>query len=874
MAGLPWEKSPEIGSSRAKEVKETKKMPWDDSPRLDDMSFAEDIDVTPYAKALTKGGIKGILEIPSALIDLSTGFLRSLGFAEEEQVLSSDWVNRKVEEIIGKSAETPTGEVLERTGEEIGAVLPPSAWLFKAAKGVPATAKVIEGPVKQMWRSFKEPIQRAPGRAALAELGATTTSGAGAGVAQQVAPDSPLAETTGQVVGGVIPTAITHTPSALILKYGKKILSRFSTKAQHDMAREVVEKAMGGTITPEAIEGIKKAQDYTQRAPGFQPTTAEATRDPSLLRTQENIEGMSRGAELNKFIKRRVESGNAIENFRQSVTPQGDIDPEYVIEAASGKLQNVGNRIEIHAAKNLQDQKDLAEGLPVVDRMKVGEYIRDKIYKAKHSASLNMSARSQELGLNERDLSEEYMTWLSEISEKYKLDSRFSDKKVTPEIYSQMIKELPEEIAEEISEEVLKEPEQIITTFLDIKAIRERITDDLIDSLGAANPKRGKVRFLTRLKKDIDQFWNDLDPVLGEQYAQFRKEYFENYIKPFESGAIFKAKNKDGTGFFKVRNEQVAGMFLDNPSASKQFYSIFKDDPEMMQAFEMSVWDQLRRDVAPDGIVDQKKLKRWRHRHSDTLKELPEIGKNVSNIQNVQDGLVARQLQLAARKERIENKVLAKQLHRYTKGATTSEQILNNALKNPMQMASLKSFIKGNPDAKNALTRIVWERATSGNSQDVYNFVNNHRKSLTVLFGKQHFKDIEDVVGMRAMLELTPTPKGEAYTPMPMEEIERKMGMKFPSASTRYYAFMSGRLAKSYLVGDIARAAIYSKGKMHAEELFKAALYDPMVAREMANSIRTQQLSKARAKRLWTRVFALGLPYTRKTSPEEQEKPQ
>ena len=469
------------------------------------------------------------------------------------------------------------------------------------------------------------------------------------------------------------------------------------------------------------------------------------------------------------------------------------------------------------------------------------------------------------------DLTEKYNQWSVFLKEKYAPVSRFENKKSVPAIYKKIVGEIPEEAAEETAEVAEEVAEEITTTFLDIKSIRERISDDLIDAVGSANPDRRKVRFLTRLKKDVDKFWDSLDEQLGANYKAFRKKYFDEYVTPFESGAIFKSRNRDGTGFFKSRDEQVADIFLDNQSAAKQFNSIFADDPAMMQSLESSVWDRIRRDVAPDGIIDTKKLTKWINKRIDVLNELPSIKENVFNIQAAQESLLRRQVQLAARRDVIENKALAKQLFRYSNEEIPADRVLDSALKNPLRMASLKSLIKNDADAFNALKRVMWEKATKGSSVDTLQFVTEHKKSLQQLFTPQHFRNIEDIISMRAILEVTPVPHGRGYIPMPLESIEAKLGMKLPQASTRWYAFMTGRLAKSYLTADIARAILYNKGRMHAKDLFQTALYDPKVAEEMAGSIHALKMSEETANRLGTRLFALGIPYLRKNNELQNE---
>jgi hypothetical protein len=324
---------------------------------------------------------------------------------------------------------------------------------------------------------------------------------------------------------------------------------------------------------------------------------------------------------------------------------------------------------------------------------------------------------------------------------------------------------------------------------------------------------------------------------------------------------MFQARNKDGTGFFRTRDEATAQLFLDNQSAARQYNTIFADDPNMMANLENAIFDDLRLNVAPDGIIDDKKLTNWLRKKNDILNELPSIKQKVSSLESSQRLLTDRQIQLGKRARLIENNSLAKQLEKFAIGDQTSEQVITSALKNPKKMTTLVNSIRRDEEALKGLQRNIWDKMASGTSTETLKFYTDNIKSLIKVFTPEHITHMGDVVYARAMTETIKHPKGTAHIPAPLEQLEKAVGMGFPQAGTRLYALKTGRLAKSYLVFDMARSILYGRARVSMDKMMREALYDPDIAREFANSFNNHQFTEKTARRMGARMFALGLPF-------------
>lgn len=839
----PWDEAPEVENIEPESTD-----PWDTTPALN----PSEGDAGDYALEFAGGFNEGLTKMAGAPVDAINWILSKAGIGSETPIGGSRSIQGAAEKAgitFERHTEGPLGNVVRRTGEEIGASILPSGAITKAAT-LPVKAGRAGGFIR---RGILDPISRAPGKASVGELTATAGAGVGAGTAREIAPESDVGETIGQLVGSVTPTAAMYTTPGLAARASRSVISRFSKSSQRRAAQKAVKEALGGEMTPDAEKALSSAMNIKGKAAKegikWDPSIGEATGSPGLIKQQTDIESQASGAFLEKVTKRHAENLEAIKQYSQKVGPKSDLDAEYIIDTADGKLKTVGAQIDRLAGKNIQKKRDLVSEIPTIDRMSSGKSIREGIQKAKTERSLEMSVLANELGISDVDLTQPFDSFKTQLMEKYRPDSRFEDTEAFPKVLSRIVGDEP----------------GTPTSFNDVKSVRERVSDSIIDEMGTATPNRKKLRTLVMLKKDIDGFIDSQAGALGNKYKQFRQEYFENYVKPFESGAVFKARNKNGTGFYQTNDEHVASIFLDNPSASKQYMEIFANDPAAIESMKNAALDDLRRAATDDGILNPSKLKTWVRKRSEALEMMPEVKQAVDDVATAQNRLENRQIQLASRKKEIENISLAKKISRYSKGDASADQVLSDAVHNPKKMRQLLSFVSGDDEAEDALKRIVWENATSGTSADTVKFMAQNEKSLGVLFRRKQLRDMYDISLMKAISESVKPPTGSALSnvelPGVLRAVENITGMKIPQFGTRLYALNSGRVAKSYIAAEAAMSALRATGRLRAEAIWKDALYDPELARELANAVIYRDVKKETAKKIGGRVFALGLPY-------------
>lgn len=168
-----------------------------------------------------------------------------------------------------------------RIGEETGAAaVPGGATLGLARRGV-GTGSGIFGSIMQGARE-------SPGAFAAMEGVAALGGGVGAGVAQEIFPDSPVAETIGQVAGGI---GLATLPSAV--GAGKRIaIDPFTQAGRERSAAQVVQDS---ARNPEGA-AARLAEPDIPDVPDAVFTSAQLANDAGLLALERSV--VRKGAEL------------------------------------------------------------------------------------------------------------------------------------------------------------------------------------------------------------------------------------------------------------------------------------------------------------------------------------------------------------------------------------------------------------------------------------------------------------------------------------------------------------------------------------------------------------------------------------------------
>lgn len=759
--------------------------------------------------------------------------------------------NLILDKTVGEDPQTGVDRIARRAGQEVAATAPLAAGVFGAAATAPAVTSSMLGQ-RSFGRGVEtllQGVRNTPLTAAAGEAAATIGAGVGAGVAREIAPDSANAELAGQFVGGMSPALLAQTPTAIAIRLGRGLTSRMSGSAVTRAAEQEVARVVGPELGPRAEAGIDAAEALRQEMPGFSASLAESTQSPALLATQRAIEGSATGQELQALAARREGNVEAITRFAASRAPDAPNSPSFVVDTANRRVQDIRADLDAQGAQNLGQRQTLAETLPTADRSNLGATLRDRLTTIRRDTSARMTQLADELGINNSDVTVQFNEVRQQIVDDFSPGSVFEDARNFPEVVS-VLRNLPEDE---------------IITFADLKALRERLTDDLLDAQSAASPSRKRIRVLSHLQERIDGTINDLtqvaDPNLAARYDQFRQTYFNEYIEPFERGAAFAVRQRDGRGFYRLPDEKVASAFFGarDVSGARQFKLAFGNDPDATAAITSAAMDNLRDATVRDGVIDPRRFENWLRAHDSVLNEFPEIKAGVSDIRSANQALSARQAQLDVRTKTVNDSILGRRLQAVSRGTQTPEQLIASAVKDPRLMRSLVASLRNDPASLESLRRHVWDDANSLSARDISAFLENNAASLSRAFDLRHLSDLQNIQRARTLVESVPAPQGQAFRPDPVGALTRQLGQGVPAIQARVFAAESGRTSFRFVAGDMFARFIRGRSQIRSDALLREALYNPEVARDLSSMIGFQGTKPEIANRLNVWLFNLGL---------------
>jgi len=200
---------------------------------------------------------------------------------------------------------TPGERLSRRMGQEVGAAA--------ATGGIPF-ANVTQK-AGSVGRALAEPAREAIANSRLGrylgiEGAAATGAGIGGGVAQNQAPDSPLAETVGQIAGALAPGAVSGAVRSGSALLQTPMPNQVEARAAAELQSVVTDKGAALDRMAQTIPGAKSI--------GVPLSTAQATADPGLSALDR---GMSRGPNQSRWSILKNDQNAAISEALDATEP-------------------------------------------------------------------------------------------------------------------------------------------------------------------------------------------------------------------------------------------------------------------------------------------------------------------------------------------------------------------------------------------------------------------------------------------------------------------------------------------------------------------------------------------------------------------------
>jgi len=781
---------------------------------------------------------------------------------------------RNVLEAIAAMAPAPTTgaqRVARRSGEVVGESLPmvmlPPALGANVPRAGAAMAQEAVGPVS---RGIQSLFQSAGARPGLF-VGTETVASAGAGAGEQIAEEmgaGGVGQFVGAVAGGTLPTLLTFGPLGLGYRAYQMTGARFREGGAESLssAQTGISRLVGPNADETLAAGVTEAERLRGVMPGFNPSLGEATGDTAALAQQRAMEAQASGPRLDELAVRRAGNVAAVDRYAEQKVPATEGTADDVFSAAVARRDEQLGAVAADEAALTAERQAVAADLPTFDLQEVGSRLRQQVIEERDNARTRMSRMAGTLGLNDVDLSVPWKPFRDRLLADFNERGRFEDLKNYPDLLravervGEMQPGRQSGLVDAAGRPIQTPPQPTTVRFDDIKTLRERITSSLNDELGKASPNRRLVRNLVQLRREVDdalpQMFGELDPTLADRYRQFRTAYFDEYIKPFEKGAAFKARSQGRNDLYQTPDEKVASLFL-KPGATTAAGQLKAalGDRAAAQTAEAFLLDDLRQFAVRDGVLDGKRYDAWLRRWGSVAKEFPDVLARVGRSGEANQSLLARNAELSARRQNINDSILSRKLRSIQTGGQTQDALIGGALKDPRLMRQVMDSIAGDNRAKDALRRQVWLRGVD----DPARFLTENEAALRIALGTDHLESLRNIFSARQMLDRMPAPTGRAYEARPLERLEQLTGMSLPQFANRMYQFHSGWVPKQYLIPDIASRVLRGRSQRQTQAALERALYDPQAARDFLDIHIRRKLKPAPFQRMNAWLFEQGL---------------
>jgi len=292
------------------------------------------------------------------------------------------------------------GRVFGYIGEFAGANALPGMGLISAAPRIAAATQASNSLVGQSVNRMASGIAAAPGTAAAGEALASVGSGLGASMAEGQGAN---AEYLASIAGGfAAPMALALSPANLARKGYNAARSRFSPEEIGRQQRNQIVDGIRSEMTPEGEEAISATLAIQKDAPGYRPSVAEATENPSFIATQREFESNLSGGDLNRAVQRYRSNEGAIDQAIQQHSPQTPLTLDGAFRFAGQRIAGINRKIDRETTRLDAMEARTGATLQANQRQReLGATVREELIARRANIKDDMSITARDMGLND-----------------------------------------------------------------------------------------------------------------------------------------------------------------------------------------------------------------------------------------------------------------------------------------------------------------------------------------------------------------------------------------------------------------------------------------------------------------------------------------
>lgn len=576
------------------------------------------------------------------------------------------------------------------------------------------------------------------------------------------------------------------------------------------------------TARPEATENMSIADRLKKNIPGFEPGIAKETGDPALLNLQQRLESNATGSDLRTARDKYDTSAAAIRGKADELAPPveapkraGQVGPNPATEnpqdlaagANTQRVQSVNDRLAQQSEVTRGQIQQQSTALPDAERAQSG-------------------ARFREINDTAEQASNDRTTALRGAIARPDTPLQVGDQQTT------------------------------VNAALDRRAA---INQQMRQYQSATARTVGDVQQMEALTNERANLDRAIEGVNLPGMQEYRDYYRDQHVPNFQEGAGRDIGRYDRFGYDKnkVPDEKVLAQFggPNNLSAAQQFTRVHGDNPEAVQLMADHQLGRLKAEALDPNtnMIREGAVNKFLAKNRELLDALPPQVRETVAARNP-DALYGRLADLETRQRAVADTKVAGLVGK------NPEQQIDAALNDWQVMKGLKRSVAGDPQTEAALTRAVMDRAPDPMDAKAFgSWLDGHDRVLRQVLTPEHLQSLKDVLKASQIQGQLPRPSGTAERPKStLAKTGAAIGTPIKSLLQRVLAVKQGRVGADYTAFDIGTRMVDSFTERETDAIWKEALFNPEVAKTLANSVKGGGATGLQLSRLHNYLLTVG----------------
>lgn len=353
------------------------------------------------------------------------------------------------------------------------------------------------------------------------------------------------------------------------------------------------------------------------------------------------------------------------------------------------------------------------------------------------------------------------------------------------------------------------------------------------------------IRLGEQVYKDIEKMtFGAFKTKMGGNWQDFKNMYDDYYSRTFEGFFPLMVAKTRGTAAreFSLPDEAVVAEAFKNSDNVRSLVQIMRPDQiaKNKDLIQRGLMDWVRSKGAVDantGLVNVARLKKIKADEAAVLKQLP------ANIRGILDDEIRlgeeyakRVAQVKDRAEILKDDEFLGLIQKAIRPDADPTEFIVRAVKDPANMRVAVNAMNKDPESIAALRRAVFDFAREGaeGAGSLASFIDKNRKSLSILFDKQHLDDLQKLSDLQTRVfgQKDITGRIRDFSSA-SQKVKEAFGVSIPGAATYYRDVNAGRVStEGTVISLLVRFAAAEDERLY-NRLVDKFISDPDFARAM-----------------------------------------